>query len=215
MAVIVGTSGRDLLDGIAEGDTINGLAGSDSVFGGEGDDGIFGNQGGDFLVGGSGNDYLRGGQGADFLNGEDGNDVLCGDFPKIESTINVTSDVLRGGTGSDLFILRADAGNLDSPPSFIVDFNKNEDVIGLTGGLQELYLFLFERDTIPLNEFTYNAQLGDATGFSLALRELDPDGNGFYRGTFIVTPENRILGFVANASPGDLQGRFIDASSLI
>jgi hypothetical protein len=214
MAVIVGTSGSERLNGTQEADTIRGLGSDDLIFGAEGDDRIFGNQGIDPLVGGSGNDYMRGGQGSDFLNGEDGNDTLCGDFPEIENNV-LNSDFLRGGSDSDLFILRTDAGNLDGIPTAIVDFNKNEDKIGLTGGLQELYLTFFESNVIPLRPINYNEQLFNISGYSLALRDIDPDGDGFVRGTFIGTPENRVIGFVVNASPGDLQGRFIDASGLI
>jgi hypothetical protein len=214
MAVIVGTSERERLNGTPEADTIRGLGSGDFIFGAEGDDLLLGNQGGDVLVGGSGNDYLRGGQGSDFLNGEDGNDTLSGDFPRIENNI-VYRNELRGGSGSDLFILRADAGNLDSTPNFISDFNKNEDNIGLTGGLQEIYLSLIERNDLPLRPINYDEQSANITGYDQFLRERDPDGDGFIQGTFIVTPENRAIGFVANASPGDLQGRFIDASGLI
>ncbi|WP_019501923.1 hypothetical protein [Pseudanabaena sp. PCC 6802] len=38
-----------------------------------------------------------------------------------------------------------------------------------------------EGDTI-IGQGGSDPQLANATGFSLALRELDPDGNGFYRG---------------------------------
>ncbi|MBR5346619.1 MAG: hypothetical protein IK129_03140, partial [Deltaproteobacteria bacterium] len=81
---IVGTSGKDSLDGSSDSDKIYGLAGNDYLFGG-GDS--------DTLYGGAGNDKLYGEDGADELSGGEGNDTL------------------DGGVGNDTFIINKGDGH--------------------------------------------------------------------------------------------------------
>jgi Ca2+-binding RTX toxin-like protein len=56
VAVIVGTSGRDTLNGSPSADSLSGLDGDDSLIGGDGDDSFSGGLGNDTLNGGSGTD---------------------------------------------------------------------------------------------------------------------------------------------------------------
>ncbi|MDP2833343.1 MAG: S8 family serine peptidase [Pseudomonadota bacterium] len=78
--------------------TING--GVEFAFGGDGNDTLIGNAQSNRLQGGRGNDSLNGGDGLDWLDGGAGNDTLT------------------GGTGSDLFILRKQAGGVESVTDF-------------------------------------------------------------------------------------------------
>lgn len=101
--------------------TALGLAGDDIIISNGGNDTLSGNQGNDTLSGGTGNDQLFGGKGNDTLNGGEGDDTLVG---------GLGTDLLIGGTGRDIFLLGAGAGS-----DIISDFQKGEDLIGLTRGL--------------------------------------------------------------------------------
>ena len=113
---IIGGSGNSELFGNGGNDTLKGdfeePGGSDKLFAGKGDD---------LLLGGNGDDILLGESGNDTLLGEGGNDFLLG---------GAGSDVLFGGEGVDIFALTAGEG-VDT----IVDFEINNDLIGLSGGL--------------------------------------------------------------------------------
>jgi Ca2+-binding RTX toxin-like protein len=115
-------------------DIANGGTGNDSLSGDGGDDTLTGSFGNDLLAGGAGNDTLIGvepstaGSGVGFGAGE--------------------VDALRGGLGSDTFVLGnasrvyySDGDPLttgDSDYAWIKDFNASEDVIRLHGS-QALY----------------------------------------------------------------------------
>jgi Ca2+-binding RTX toxin-like protein len=100
MAIVVGTSGNDLLKGTATDDTIFANAGPDSgpvdgkdvVFAGGGNDVIYGADGNDILFGGAGDDMMFGGTGDDKLFGGAGNDSVYG---------VLGSDTVLGGGGDD------------------------------------------------------------------------------------------------------------------
>ncbi|PHX53786.1 calcium-binding protein [Tychonema bourrellyi FEM_GT703] len=98
-----------------------GLAGDDTIIGNAGNDTLSGNRNNDTLSGGLGNDLLFGGKGDDSLNGGEGNDTLIG---------GLGADSLIGGAGRDVFVLGTGAGN-----DTISEFQKGEDLIGLTTGL--------------------------------------------------------------------------------
>ncbi|SJM91828.1 hypothetical protein [Crenothrix polyspora] len=93
---LVGSSGRDYLNGQAGNDTLSGKAGDDILRGGDGKDSLYGNAGNDNLNGGNGNDILYGNEGNDFLSSdygaETGDDILYG---------GDGNDTLRGGDGKD------------------------------------------------------------------------------------------------------------------
>ena len=101
--------------------TAFGLAGDDTMIGNGGNDTLSGNRNNDTLSGGLGNDLLFGGKGDDSLNGGEGNDTLIGGFG---------ADLLIGGAGRDVFVLGTGAGT-----DTISEFQKGEDLIGLTRGL--------------------------------------------------------------------------------
>lgn len=93
---LVGSSGRDYLNGQTGDDTLSGKAGDDILRGGDGKDSLYGNAGNDNLNGGNGNDILYGNEGNDFLSSdygaETGDDILYG---------GNGNDTLRGGDGKD------------------------------------------------------------------------------------------------------------------
>ena len=78
MALIIGTSATDLLNGTDSKDTLSGQNGDDILYGFGGNDTLNGGNGDDDLYGGDGNDRFYGGSGYDFLVGGQGNDILDG-----------------------------------------------------------------------------------------------------------------------------------------
>jgi hypothetical protein len=86
--VLVGTGGRDLLDGRAGDDCLFGLANSDRMSGGSGDD---------LLVGAGGDDRMDGGAGDDKLTAGNGNDTL---------TPGAGKDIVNGNGGDDTISAR-------------------------------------------------------------------------------------------------------------
>ncbi|NJK65966.1 MAG: calcium-binding protein [Microcoleus sp. CSU_2_2] len=101
--------------------TASGLAGDDIIIGNAGNDTLTGNRNNDIINGGIGNDQLFGGKGDDNLNGADGDDTLVG---------GVGADLIISGPGRDVIVLGTGVG-IDT----ILDFQKGQDVIGLTRGL--------------------------------------------------------------------------------
>jgi Ca2+-binding RTX toxin-like protein len=129
--------GDDFIDGGNGNDKIDGGDGDDSLFGGDGNDGISGGDGNDYidggagddqyvtfasftyLNGGNGNDTIIGGLGSDILNGGNDNDVLIG-VDLINPNQDILSiDDLRGGAGSDIFVLG------DQYSSYYISSNEN------------------------------------------------------------------------------------------
>jgi Ca2+-binding RTX toxin-like protein len=116
----IGTDGPDTLRGTNGDDNLIGKGGNDRLFGLRGRDTLLGGPGKDWLdthpfgaprrvrtgeknmLGGPGNDILFGGWSSDKLVGEEGND-LFGDGP----TREVLSDIVSGGTGTDVFYVAA------------------------------------------------------------------------------------------------------------
>jgi Ca2+-binding RTX toxin-like protein len=89
---IIGTSGRDQLNGTPGEDVICGLAGNDRLVGGGAGDTIRGAAGNDRLFGRAGRDLIKGGRGDDLMSGNRGRDRLFGDSGV---------DTARGGPGRD------------------------------------------------------------------------------------------------------------------
>lgn len=104
----VGSSGDDVLGGVAGNDRIFGLGGNDDIKGRDGNDFLSGGEGDDILLGGAGRDALRGGNGADTLYGHRGNDGLGGGSGDDILYGGKGNDILGGGAGDD--ILRGGAG---------------------------------------------------------------------------------------------------------
>ncbi|MGI9539630.1 MAG: PKD domain-containing protein [Miltoncostaeaceae bacterium] len=124
---IVGTRGRDVINGTRRADVIITFAGNDIVrgrggsdriclgsgndrgIGGGGNDRILGQNGNDRLDGGAGNDRLIGGRGRDVELGRRGNDRLIGGPANDRLLAGPGNDVLRGGAGRDRLL--AGGGN--------------------------------------------------------------------------------------------------------
>lgn len=126
-ALVIGTSGRDVIQGSDErdvieagggDDTVDGGGGDDQLDGGAGNDRVDGGEGLDTIVGGAGNDVLSGCAGDDTMDGGAGNDRVygCEGNDRLEGGAGVDvvrgetgNDVVRGGPGNDK--LSGDAGN--------------------------------------------------------------------------------------------------------
>ncbi|AFZ08350.1 Hemolysin-type calcium-binding region [Oscillatoria nigro-viridis PCC 7112] len=124
--------------------TASGFAGDDIITGNGGNDTLSGNKGNDIISGGAGNDQLLGGKGDDNLNGGDGDDTLIG---------AAGSDLLIGGAGRDIFVLGV--GGTDT----LVDFQKGQDLIGLSGGLTFNQVRVTEGDFSTTIEIARNGQV--------------------------------------------------------
>jgi Ca2+-binding RTX toxin-like protein len=223
-----GSSDAERIFGNDNRDSLLGGAGDDSIYGGKEDDDVVGEIGNDFLTGdrnndfvdgGAGNDFLRGGRGIDLLVGGDGNDTLIGD---------VDVDIYKGGAGSDVFVFRVDlAGErivgVEVPDALIVDFDRTSDSIGISTAFTNSNLS-FELVTYSLNDprlllvdpGTVSGGTSLLAKGGISLRDLDPDRNGLVEATNIkFGATNALLGTVLNVTPADLNGRFINASSLL
>ncbi|MBE9094375.1 calcium-binding protein [Tychonema sp. LEGE 07203] len=223
-----GSSDGELIFGNDGKDSLLGGAGNDSIYGGKDDDDVLGESGNDFLTGdknsdfvdgGAGNDLLRGGQGVDLLVGGDGNDTLIGDRDV---------DIYQGGAGSDVFVFRVDrAGSrilgIEVPDAVIVDFDKSSDSIGISVPFTSSNIS-FEQVSYSLNDprllLIDPGTVAGGTSLlakgGISQQSLDPDGNGRVEATNIRFGfTNALLGTVLNVTPADLNGRFINASSLL
>jgi Ca2+-binding RTX toxin-like protein len=100
-ATIVGTSGRDEIEGTGKADVIVGLQGNDTIIGFGGSDRICGGAGADWMNGKGGPDRISGGQRYDVLHGRAGNDVLDGGPGGDGLYADSGNDVLLGGPGED------------------------------------------------------------------------------------------------------------------
>ncbi|MEG3902627.1 calcium-binding protein [Microcoleus sp. B4-C5] len=125
--------------------TASGFAGEDIITGNGGNDTLSGNKGNDIISGGSGNDLLLGGKGDDNLSGGEGDDTLIG---------AMGADLLIGGTGRDVLVLGAGAGT-----DTFLDFQKGEDLIGLSGGLTFNQLRVTPGDFITTIEIASNGEV--------------------------------------------------------
>lgn len=90
--LLIGTAGKDVIQGLSGNDIIKGLRGKDAICGGRGIDMLNGGRGPDLLRGGRGNDWLAGKRGDDRLFGQRGNDTLDG---------GAGADLCDGGRGQD------------------------------------------------------------------------------------------------------------------
>ncbi|MFM6829070.1 MAG: cadherin domain-containing protein [Novosphingobium sp.] len=127
-ATVDGGDGNDTIYASNLGDNLFGGAGNDTLFGGRLDDWLLGGDGddlldagtadqaalggdGNYLNGGAGNDTLRGREGSDWLEGGDGVDILTGAGGDDILTGGAgDNDSLKGGLGSDQYLLRRGDG---------------------------------------------------------------------------------------------------------
>ncbi|MFV1495264.1 calcium-binding protein [Phaeobacter sp. JH20_02] len=149
---IDGGDGNDVLRGGGDADDLDGGAGNDTIFagngddvavtGGDGEDLIFGGAGDDSVTGGNDNDELRGGDGDDTLEGDDGNDVLRGgegadsldggNGKDFLYTSKGDGDVLTGGDGNDVFVLKAATGTTTVTDFIVGDDKMDVSELGYT-----------------------------------------------------------------------------------
>ncbi|WP_231736733.1 Calx-beta domain-containing protein [Sphingobium sp. CCH11-B1] len=127
-ATVDGGAGNDTIYASNLGDNIFGGTGDDIIYGGRLDDWLLGGDGndtlnagstaagslggdGNYLNGGAGNDTLTGREGSDWLEGGEGTDTLlggAGDDILVGGAGN--GDSLKGGTGSDQYVVRRGDG---------------------------------------------------------------------------------------------------------
>lgn len=205
-----GNAGKDILFGRDGNDNLEGGKGADDLYGEGGRDTLIGGSDDDYLVGGDGDDLLYGGRGDDLLDGGAGNDTLSGDRGYT---------YYRGGTGSDVFVLRTDvvaedrnrnSRNLGSWDG-ILDFERSVDRIGLTGGLTEANITLIPFSVSLSSVFFVSARFPREGKISNA--DIDVDKNGLYDGTTIqIAATGQVLARVLSVTPSDLQGRFVTLS---
>ncbi|NET38693.1 MAG: hypothetical protein F6K19_43005, partial [Cyanothece sp. SIO1E1] len=100
-----GNEGNDRLYGETGNDTLHGGKDNDTLSGGQGSDRLYGGQGTDRLFGGVGDDRIYGGLSHDTLVGGAGRDTLIGVSAGAENPGAGERDVLRGGSGQDIFVL--------------------------------------------------------------------------------------------------------------
>src|SRR3990172_92395 len=98
VAIIIGTSGDDLINGTPGDDVIMGLAGNDIINGNGGDDIICSGSGSDVVTTESGDDYLHGEGGVDTFHAGDGSNTIDADFGN-------EGDVVTTGSGDDNILL--------------------------------------------------------------------------------------------------------------
>ncbi|NJK73316.1 MAG: calcium-binding protein [Microcoleus sp. SU_5_6] len=125
--------------------TATGFAGDDIIIGNGGNDTLAGSRNNDIISGGSGNDQLFGGKGDDNLNGGDGDDTLVG---------GVGSDLVISGAGRDVLVLGTGAGT-----DTLIDFQKGQDLIGLTRGLSFNQLTVNQGDVATTIEITRTGEV--------------------------------------------------------
>lgn len=156
--ILIGSSGREVLEGGSGDDSLSGRAGNDYLEGGLGNDDLYGGSGDDDLRGGEGNDHLWGGNGADYLQGGDGNDYINGgagdDFIDAFSGNNY----LVGGDGADVFELGIEPSNNDR--DVILDFELGVDRLTIFGVNNSFDINQSGNDT----EITYSGSINDNHG---------------------------------------------------
>lgn len=121
MALIIGTSGDDNLNGTLDNDFIDGLDGNDIIFAYEGNDLVIAGGGNDGVSGGIGNDNISGRDGNDILEGNEGSDWLKGCSGEDTIYGNDGNDMLDGGAGIDIML-----GGKGNDTYFV---NNSDDII--------------------------------------------------------------------------------------
>src|SRR4028119_517480 len=125
--------------------TASGFAGDDIIIGNGGNDTLTGNKNNDIISGGVGNDQLFGGKGDDNLNGGEGDDTLIG---------GGGADLLISGAGRDVLVLAAGAGT-----DTFIDFQKGQDLIGLSRGLSFNQVRVTQGDFSTTIEIASNGEI--------------------------------------------------------
>ncbi len=112
-AMSYGTGGVDFIFAVKGGNTFFGGAGDDIIYTGNGSSTAHGGAGNDFVFAGGSGNHLYGDSGTDLLavNASSGtNELVGGRGDDILITNRAGDNVLKGGSGNNLFILKEDAG---------------------------------------------------------------------------------------------------------
>jgi Ca2+-binding RTX toxin-like protein len=140
MTTYYGTLGDNSYQFGSDVNIIYGLAGNDTFYGGVSDTLMYGNRGNDYLSGNDGNDSLIGGYGNDTLVGGEGNDSLDGGVgnDRLDGYRNGDTeyDTLKGGAGSDTFVLGNDFSSFyyqGDGYATITDWEASSDYIEAVG----------------------------------------------------------------------------------
>jgi Ca2+-binding RTX toxin-like protein len=153
MQTALDSSQANQLLGDEANNTASGFAGDDIITGNGGNDTLSGNKNNDIISGGAGNDQLFGGKGDDNLNGGEGDDTLIG---------GGGADLLISGPGRDVLVLAAGAGT-----DTFIDFQKGQDLIGLSRGLSFNQVRVTQGDFSTTIEIASNGEvLASIPGFS-------------------------------------------------
>ena len=149
---LYGSYGNDVLIGGDGEDELFGSEGNDTLYGGDGTDYLYGDEGDDVLYGGAGTDNLRGGEGNDRLYATAGTDELFGD--EGDDTITVSGGnghVLRGGTGSDTYVVDTAFGNDTEVTIQQWDFEEGDtDVLQLATVNKDDVSYAVDNDTLTI-----------------------------------------------------------------
>jgi Ca2+-binding RTX toxin-like protein len=106
---VIGSNGRDYMDG---------EYGNDSLYGGDGNDFIWGGYGNDTIHGGNGDDKLTGWYGNDLIYGDNGNDII---------DENRQGHTIYGGAGDDTISVSKGHG--------LIAGNSGNDIVTMVGGV--------------------------------------------------------------------------------
>ena len=153
---LIGSAGRDAIDGGRGNDRLFGGARNDTLTGGAGRDWLDGGSGNDRLMGGRHNDILIGGTGRDRLDGGVGNDRLIG---------GEGADRMTGGAGADTFVF-VSARHLSTGTArdVITDFHPGQDKIALPSSDAFSVLLPAHRDFDAPGQLRYDARSGILSG---------------------------------------------------
>ncbi|MCL6285092.1 endonuclease/exonuclease/phosphatase family protein [Ruegeria sp. 2012CJ41-6] len=140
--LLLGSKGRDVIEGTGRSDVILGFKGRDQLFGQDGNDVIFGGRGRDLIEGGDGDDTLSGGRGRDTILGGEGDDFIFAGPGRDVIEGGAGDDLLNGGRGRDSFVFEGDFGD-DTVLCFKVNVDELEFV-----GTNEISVTETDRGTL-------------------------------------------------------------------
>jgi VCBS repeat-containing protein len=182
---IFGQDGDDILYGGAGDDFIDGGWGRDQVFGDDGNDTLWGAADNNLMEGGAGNDALLGYGGDDVLNGGTANFAnLRGNAAELLKVVSadyanrspvdfywknfgpITSDVLVGGEGKDMFVMTA-SSSIDSTGKLNVTVDTGTKVIAdFQFGVDSLRFGTSGSSALPNNQALLTAWARDRISVS-------------------------------------------------
>lgn len=220
---------NDELFGESDDDILNGNLGDDFVDGGTGNDLVRGGQGQDLLIGGLGTDTLIGDFGQDALIGGADSDLFV---LRTDTSVNdeVLVDILIDFSGTEDNI--GLTGGISEADLTLTSISRSIDE--LPDAINTVFNF-FNQGIISFEEFREQflnggpqrgsiIQILNISGISenlvqslleanISPSSIDPNGDLIVEGTLIgVNGGNDLLGFVLNATPTDISGKFVEVS---